>query len=286
MGDDNITDNVATGVSTYSKILEMAGNDPNVKKAGSELAKSAVIIAETVNTSLLPLAAVNFGFKKAKEYFATKFEKDISEKGKDIPPERLIEPKHSLAGPILQSLAFSHEEESLKDMYLNLLKSSMDSKTENDAHPAFIEIIKQLTSEEANILSSLLCEDAPYPIIDIRRNVVGKNEWTNLLRHILDFTDKNLIPIENPRMSAMVENWIRLGLVEVGYNAHIVGDNVYDWADDRPEVIYCKSQYETDDKHEIGIKKGFLKRTSLGAQFSNVAGLKEISNEISINFTR
>jgi len=59
------------------------------------------------------------------------------EKAAGIPPEHVVEPKASIAGPALQALAFSHEEPDLREMYLNLLRASMDARTAKVAHPAF-----------------------------------------------------------------------------------------------------------------------------------------------------
>ena len=104
------------GVAVIGEIIRAAGDNPAVKEAGENLGKTALTITKTINNALLPLAAVNFAFDKAKKYFAEKFQDDISAKASQIPVENLVEPKASIAGPALQGLAFTHEEPSLKDM--------------------------------------------------------------------------------------------------------------------------------------------------------------------------
>src|SRR5262245_6984652 len=134
------------GVALVGELIRAAGDNPNVHAAGSELGKTALTITTAINNVLLPVAAVNFAFLKARDYFEKKFPADLSRVAKEIPQESVIEPKASVAGPALQGLAFSHEEPSLREMYLKLLSSAMDRRICDRAHPAFVEIIRQLNS--------------------------------------------------------------------------------------------------------------------------------------------
>ena len=138
--DDPLTAAKGT-ISLVGEVLKAAGDDPKVREAASNLGQTAVTITETINNALLPLAAVNFAFDKARAYFDGKFQQDISEKTAAIPLEHIVEPKASVAGPSLQGLAFAHEEPNLKAMFLSLLATAMDGRVAPNAHPAFVEII-------------------------------------------------------------------------------------------------------------------------------------------------
>ena len=100
-------------VGIASELLKAAGNDPNVKAAGHELGKAALTVARCISNALLPIAAVNFAFDKARAYFSGQFEVEMSAKAENIPPEFVTDPKPSIAGPALQGLAFSYEEHDL-----------------------------------------------------------------------------------------------------------------------------------------------------------------------------
>ena len=91
-----------SGVALVGEIIKAAGDNPNVKAAGQNLGQTALTITKTINNALLPLAAVNFAFDKARVYFAEKFQHDISQKATTIPQEQLVEPNASIAGPALQ----------------------------------------------------------------------------------------------------------------------------------------------------------------------------------------
>lgn len=115
MGDDEVTQGIAATV--LGEAIKAAKDSPDLKEAGGKLAKSALVVTTTINNALLPLAAINFGFQKAREYFEKRFATDMEAKLADIPPEQIIEPKASVAGPALNGLAFAHDEPALKTCF-------------------------------------------------------------------------------------------------------------------------------------------------------------------------
>ncbi|SFV64117.1 hypothetical protein MNB_SM-6-984 [hydrothermal vent metagenome] len=273
MAIDDEMKTVKEGVAVVGEIIKAAGDNPNVKEAGSNLGQTALTITKTINNALLPLAAINFSFDKARAYFSEKFEKDLSEKADKIPFEDIVEPKASIAGPTLQGLAFTHEEENLKDMYLSLLATAMNGKTSEEAHPAFVEIIKQLTSEEAHLLKSVLSSNGPIAISEIRLKEDGEQGWKTLLKHLIDVSNsKTGEAVENNRYPSMIENWIRLGLIEVNYTQHIADKTAYDWNKTRPEVNKLRIQYETESS-KIIFQNGILERTALGEHFAKAVDI-------------
>jgi len=75
--DDSIN-TARDGVALVGEILKVAGENPDVRKAGQNLGQAALVITKAINNALLPLAAVNFAFDKAKVYFSENFQDDIS----------------------------------------------------------------------------------------------------------------------------------------------------------------------------------------------------------------
>ncbi|MBI4290393.1 MAG: DUF4393 domain-containing protein [Betaproteobacteria bacterium] len=266
------------GIVLISEIIKAAGDNPNVKEAGANLGQTALTITKTINNALLPLAAVNFAFDKARKYFAEKFTQDLSVKASSIPPEQVIEPKASIAGPALQGLAFTHEEPNLKDMYLSLLATAMDGRIAAEAHPAFVEIIKQLTSQEARLLEQVLKSEGQTALAEIRKSTSGQPGWTDLYRHLAPLRDnKTNAPVENPRFPAMVDNWVRLGLVQVDYQTHLLpteGKSNYDWVEERPEYLRLRSAHESETV-KVTHADGIMGRTALGIQFTRAVGLAD-----------
>lgn len=262
------------GVSLVVEVIKAAGDNPQVKEAAGNLGQTAVTLTKTINNVLVPLAAINFAFDKAREYFSGKFQQEIAEKAQAIPPEHIVEPKASIAGPTLQGLAFTNEEPNLKEMYLNLLATSMDARVASIAHPAFVEIIKQLDSEEARLVRGALQSATPIPIVQIHRKLKDGTGYHLLVQHLLNL--KNLatgVPIEDPQLPAMIDNWIRLGLVEVAYDKHLADLANYSWADQRPEFLRL-SQEPQPDEAKVEYQKGIMQRTELGKRFARAIGLQ------------
>jgi Abortive infection alpha len=269
---DPISD-AKNGIALIGDILKAAGDNPNVKAAGSELGQTALTLTKAVNNFMLPLAAVNFGFDKARKYFQEKFQNEMAAKTSEIPIESIVEPKASIAGPALQGLAFSHEEPDLKNMYLSLLATSMDGRVSSNAHPAFVEIIKQLNTEDAKLLQLILNVES-LPIVELRVRYKAKTEWipkhSRLLMDLRTSTDFQ--PAVMPGTDAILDNLIRLGLVELDFKKMLSGDKSYDWANERPEYKDLKSQFE-DENHDVGFERGVLGRRALGLQFAAAVGL-------------
>jgi len=274
------TARAAAGVVT--DLMKAAGDNPDVKAAGTELGKAALTVAKAVNNALLPLAAVNFAFDKARKYFQEKFEQEIAQKAASIPPENIVEPKASIAGPALQGLAFAHEEPDLKEMYLGLLTSSMDSRVSENVHPAFVEIIRQLTAEEAYLLNYFFQRSSGLPIVELRVTQQPSG-YRTLARHLTDTVDRESgEKTANPRLPAMIDNWRRLGLVEVNYLQFFVAENAYGWVLTRPEYAKLQQQHETET-NKIEIQQGIMTSTAFGRQFASAVGIDAASAALGID---
>jgi hypothetical protein len=68
---------------------------------------------------------------------------------KGVPREKIVPPEPRIAVPALQALTYSLDDKLIRDMFANLLAADMNVDTKRDAHPAFVEIIKEMTPAEA-----------------------------------------------------------------------------------------------------------------------------------------
>lgn len=260
------------GALFVTELLKSAKDDPNVRESGSNLGKSALTITGAINNALLPLAAVNFAFDRARKYFAERFADDLAVRAASIPASDLVEPKGSIAGPALQGLAFAHEEPDLREMYLNLLATAMDGRCSAVAHPAFVEVLKQVDSEEARLLKLLLGRES-MAVVEVRLERQGEEGWRVLDRHLMNlYWQQSKEPMEDRRLAAMVDNAVRLGLVEVSYDIFLTGSSSYSWVEQRPEYARHKSLHETG-LATVTFERGILRRTAFGVQFATAVGL-------------
>lgn len=265
----------ATGqaVGAIAELIKTAGETPEAREAAKNIGQTAVTITKTINTALLPLAAINFAFDKAKLYFSGQFQKDLIDRTRDIPLDSVGEPKSSVAGPALQGLAFTHEEPQLKEMYLNLLATAIDKRVSKNAHPAFVEVIRQLEGEEASLLQSVLTVNGSLPIAQIKSEKEGEKGYRVVAKHLMDMQDTNTRKsVEDPRLPAMIDNWVRLGLVEVTYGEFLTGESTYAWVEKRPEFTRT-AESEAKTGRKVSAQNGRIGRTFFGAQFAESVGL-------------
>jgi hypothetical protein len=119
---------------------------PGVKQAG--------IALETViglgNTLLWPFALANARAKIALEKNLEKYREEI----KHLPEEKVAPVLPEIGVPILEKLSYVTDEE-LSDLYVNLLAKASCVDTVQFAHPAFANIINNLSPDEALLLKEL-----------------------------------------------------------------------------------------------------------------------------------
>lgn len=262
------------GFGIVADLVKSAGDDPQVREAAKNLGQAAVTITKTINTALLPLAAINFAFDKAREYFSERFQQDLLDRTRDIPFESITDPKPSVVGPALQGLAFAHEDPALKSMFLNLIATAMDRRVSQAAHPAFVEVIKQLDGSEAKLLAILLRTDRTLEIVQLRAQY--RNTFKVRFNHLLDLVSQDRSPLVTPRIGAMMDNWIRLGLIQVEYG---LSDErpAFRWLERRPEYQETKSIIESEGC-KITSVRGWADRTDFGRLFAEAVGLLKASS--------
>ena len=90
----------------------------------------------------------------------------LEKKLEKVSPEQIETPEPYIAVPALQYISYCMDNHELRDMYANLLASSMNKFIKNDVHPGYIEIIKQLCPDEAKILK-YIAEKINIPTISL-----------------------------------------------------------------------------------------------------------------------
>lgn len=149
---------------------------PAAEEFGKELApvgkELGVVTAKVGNMLIKGLAASVYGLEQIGDWIKT----EVSERLKDVPEDQIVEPNPRIAIPATQSLLYSMGDETIRDMFANLLAADMNAKTKGVTHPAFVEMIKEMTSADATALS-VLWKGAQ---IEFRARVMSGNQWREL----------------------------------------------------------------------------------------------------------
>lgn len=102
-------------------------------------------------------------------YLFDSYKNNLVEEISQIPEENLIDPPMNIVGPALEASKFYIEEEELRKMFAKVVAASMDSRRSTNVHPAFVEIIKQLDTLDAQNIK--LFDDLQHdalPIVEYR----------------------------------------------------------------------------------------------------------------------
>ena len=260
-------------VGIVKAVLAEAEGSEELREAGLSLARTARNVATTIEFGLLPLAVVHHGYAKARAYFRRQFPAEMAERMAKIPEERLVEPQPYCAAKALEGLAYSHAESELKEMYLSLLATAMDSSTATKAHPAFAKIIQELSPADARFFNKYALPSV-VPIVNLVYDQGGGRQVT-MLPSLLNTCNDNGDQIYMPEgLPAAIVNWQRLGLVTVSYSVSIASDDAYDWVKTHPNYAVPDTVPDrisgvtlAREKDALYVEKGILDITPFGYQF-------------------
>lgn len=233
MSDNQLVEIMTEVAKEQSKEIYNDGFKGATQEGGQAL---ETIVGLFNNVILYPLKKANITFK----YKLEQFEDDLKENMRKIPEENIIEPSLSVVGPTIEALKYTIDTEDLREMYMNLLTSSMDIDKIKYAHPSYVDIIKQLTSLDANILKQMKSLNKLLRSSRITFAFEDKT-YSNAMPRL--FAPDLLIEGYDPFLiSASIENLCRLGIV-INYNADLIGED-YSYCTTHPYVIERYNLYK------------------------------------------
>ena len=213
-----------------------------VQPAAREIGVALQTVAKAIHIALAPIAALVWGYDTIKDFVLTR----VAEKLKDIPPERIKTPEPHVVVPALQALQYTGHQDNLRELYANLLATSLDAETSEQAHPAFVDMIKNMAPDEARIMR-LFSVQRQFPTIDVRvflkdepgYRVTGRRySW---IGREAGCAFPQLIP-------TYLDNLVRLGLLEspgAYFGAPtLAAPDMYESLEQADEIIQLKNEVE------------------------------------------
>lgn len=264
--ENNTESNIDTTINAVTNLVKAVPiYQDAIQPAAKEVGKTLATITKTVNVALAPVRGLVWGYEKIEDFVSTK----VSEKLRNTPEKEIVTPKPNVAGPALESLRYTGHEESLRELYANLLAASMDSMTSAGAHPGFVEILKQITPDEAKLLK-LFSYHRPFPLLDVRRESIEAGKGGNDV--LVSFSTLgeeagcehiNLTP-------SYLDNLCRLGIIEIPTFYEYMSPNVYDHLENHPTILIVKEQIDKIQNQRCEIQRRGLRVTQLGRQFISI----------------
>lgn len=246
----------ATALTKAVPIYEDA-IQPLAKEAGKALGT----IGKAVNVALAPVSAVVWGYDQISDFLETK----VSEKLENVPEDRISTPPPNVAGPAVEALKFTGHDETLREMFSNLIANSLDSKTVLEAHPSFVDMIRNLSSDEGLILRQFALEES-FPLIDVKL-VAIKDSGYHILQRNTSFIGSQS-GCKNPQLTSnYLDNLCRLGILEIPTGQSINDPPKYEALKKLPTIEGLKKKYESSDTHRIELVNKCIITTGIGKQF-------------------
>ncbi len=250
--------------------------DPNVKLLAEPLNKLLVPPASAIGSTLQDLWELVFGgfgmYVEKKRFLRAQaladFKASLETKVAAIPEAQLSEPPLAIVGPALEASKYYFEEPKLREMFANLISASMDSTKVSSVLPSFTEIIKQLTSLDAqNLLCFNNAPSAQLPIAEYRFESTKDHHFGVSQTDV--FLSNPLAPsIESQSVS--ISTLIRLGLVSVAYDRYLLDESLYAAFYDTAEFKSLSVEAEQDADTIATIQKGIARLTPLGRVFVSI----------------
>jgi Abortive infection alpha len=161
----------------------------------------------------------------------------------------------------------------LRERYLNLLAAAIDGARADRVHPAFLEVLRQMTPDEARIVS-LFQHDGPYPVLTVQSRYKLGGAIGTELRNFSLLGDA--AGCEHPgRAPLYIDNLCRLGITELRPTRLSDDTRMFRAVEEHPEVLAAMARIEArtpslgraTDAIVADVQRRSLFVTAFGRQF-------------------
>ena len=212
------------------------------------------------NTILWPLQLLNERSRFAIESNLNKFRVKLEGTSEDeicaVAPE--------IGVPITEKMSYVTNE-SISDMYLELLSRASISDSTSVAHPGFIKIIENLSPDEAVVLRSAQHQLDGIPFVEVRYQVKGQQKWITFHPMILQPTYYSELQYPD-NLPAYISNLEGLGIIDVQDDVYLDLKGVYEELEDIGKNMYS-SFADTDGRRLLTFNRGRILITAFGWLF-------------------
>lgn len=246
--------------------------DDGLQPAVREIGKGLGTLASTINVALAPINWMVYGF----EIIDKQVKLALQEKLSNILPEKISTPDASIVVPAYEALRCSLDKETLKEMYINLIASSMIEDKKNSVHPAFVEIIKQLSSQDAKLLKDAFSNTKlQLPKVCLRLQISeGDATGVNLIKNLLPdkFYTNSYSHLD---CQCSLDNLERLKLIEI-VDGTVSFENLLIQRHEKYEDITVPEYFKVGFSniyphlHYLNIINGCIAITNFGERFLEV----------------
>lgn len=246
-----------------SEVVKPAYDDA-IKPAAQQVGKALDTVAGVINVALSPIAVLVHGFEKVEEKLKEGLEKKLS----SVDPENILQPPLNIVGPLLDKYKYNHESEVLSDMFMSLLANSMDKNTVENAHPSFVDIIAQLSPDEARLFK-MIATNPMCPKLDLLLKNKNKDQGYNIIyRNFIELNEG--IGLNHPHLvPTFLDNLQRLNLINCTsgqFQEAYTNKDVYKSLKESNFIQTTQKQVDKEIQ-DLELKEGYIWVTDYGRTF-------------------
>ncbi|GEM_PF-3485641 len=222
----SIDTNLADTIDSVSKVI------PNTLAALDRMGESILTIGS------FPLLIT----KEYAPHCIEKTRKKLRDKLNEIPQEQLHPAPPYIAIPLMQDMFIYADYDVLHDMFIHLLATSMNSTMDTAVHPAFVNVIKNLSPSDATALtSSVFRKPHAIPVYEARFQkkhsglpdihplpfpLNRRKEGISLYNHLINLDD--VLPyLSVSEVETIVDNLYRQGLITINPEREFSSLDIY-----------------------------------------------------------
>jgi hypothetical protein len=200
---DDLNDMIGAAAEGATKGLAEKGMvvyDDLIKPGASVLGKG---IGNTLKILLLPLTLTFWSVEK----ITNMIDSDLTNRLNGVDPEALVAPPIAIVGPALEAMRYLEDEAELRNLYAQLIASSMQNNLQPKVHRGFIEVLKNMNIEDAFVLKWF--HEFKFLItynIDLQNGSLG----------FVSVLERDINCSLHKKGKDSITNLLRLGLIETG----------------------------------------------------------------------
>lgn len=261
------------GLDVANKTMDLAN-----KVYDDGLSKPTKVLGNGLSMCLSFLGAMvspaMYEYIQNAEYKKKEIDRKLSAKYNLIPEDKRVTPRMNIMGPAVELLKYNLNEDHIKDIFINIMSSEMNSEKQNMVLPSYIEVVKQLSKKDALTLKSLYdlqkTKNSSQFVLDIIRAKPndGKNGYYDIDKYIIGNVKKNgsIVSLHTIKLDPLViDNLCRLELIKIYDGTYILDSDEY-------EIGFnsIKNNYDELENCVIYYEKGIFELTSYGINFIKI----------------
>lgn len=254
----NLLNNIADDAEIVKDVYDN-GLKPAVQQAGKVLSFPLELINSLLVRPRIWITNANYKLQETNILIAKKLE--------NISADEIKAPEAHIAVPALQALSYSMDSKELRNMYANLLAKSMYTKTANEVYPAYVDIIRQLSSLDIKIFEYIASNEYGIAIKKVRLEKISAYGGVDFLS-----IATSIQFAEAYEVACSFDNLLRLRLIELGDK--FIDEKFYEEIDNNPmsQEFYKEAEKRITDPNceKLIFKNKSIEMTLLGRNFYKI----------------